>query len=58
MFGQLGGTLVAAITPWLADYLGWEGSFLFTAGVALVGSLAWLPLDPNAQITVPASRTD
>jgi ACS family glucarate transporter-like MFS transporter len=51
MWGQLGGTLVASVTPLLADYLGWSGSFIFTAAVALLGALAWLPIDPTRSVS-------
>jgi len=44
---QLGGALVAAITPYLADWWGWSGSFLFTAGVALLGAASWLFINPE-----------
>jgi ACS family glucarate transporter-like MFS transporter len=48
MGGQLGGAVVAALTPVLAAHLGWSGSFLFAAGMALLGAVAWLFIDPNA----------
>lgn len=50
MGNQIGGAIVAAITPIVAEMLGWSGSFLFAAGVALVGALAWLFIDPDASL--------
>jgi ACS family glucarate transporter-like MFS transporter len=48
---QLGGAAVAALTPVLAHAIGWESSFLFTAAIALLGGLAWLWIDPNAELS-------
>jgi ACS family glucarate transporter-like MFS transporter len=56
MGNQLGGVLVAAITPWLSGYFGWKGSFAFTAGVALVGALCWLGVAPDANLFEDARR--
>lgn len=50
MGGQLGGVVVAALTPVLAQNIGWSGSFVFTAGVALVGAAAWLFIDPDTKL--------
>ena len=50
MGNQLGGVLVASLTPVLAHVLGWSGSFVFAAGVALIGAVAWLFIDPYAPL--------
>ena len=44
---QLGGALVAVVTPMIADHWGWSSPFLFTAAVSLLGALAWLLIDPE-----------
>jgi ACS family glucarate transporter-like MFS transporter len=50
MGGQIGGAVVGILTPILAAELGWSGSFLFTAGVCIVGAVAWFFIDPNAAL--------
>jgi len=52
--GQLGGAVVASLTPILAQQIGWSGSFVFTAAVALLGAIAWLFIDPNAELEIAA----
>jgi ACS family glucarate transporter-like MFS transporter len=51
---QIGGVCVAAITPIIAESLGWSGSFLCTAAVALVGAATWLFIDPSATLATGA----
>lgn len=50
MGSQIGGVIVGILTPILADAFGWTASFLFTAGVCLVGALCWLLIDPLASL--------
>jgi ACS family glucarate transporter-like MFS transporter len=50
MGSQIGGAAVALLTPVIADALGWSVSFLFTAGVCLVGGLSWYFIDPNTKL--------
>ena len=40
--GNLGGMVSPAITPWLAQRIGWETALTLTAGVAIVAGLLWL----------------
>ncbi|MDB5454679.1 MAG: major facilitator superfamily 1 [Caulobacter sp.] len=47
MANQLGGVVTASLTALLADRLGWNASFLAAAGVALLGAVAWLFIDPD-----------
>jgi ACS family glucarate transporter-like MFS transporter len=47
---QIGGAVVASLTPVIAASFGWSASLLFAAGVALVGGLAWLFIDPAATL--------
>jgi ACS family glucarate transporter-like MFS transporter len=48
--GQLGGTVVASLTPILAHHIGWSGSFLVAAAVALLGGGIWLFIDPTVDL--------
>jgi ACS family glucarate transporter-like MFS transporter len=47
MGNQLGGALTASLTPLLARVFGWPSSFLVAAALCVVGSLAWLLVDPQ-----------
>jgi ACS family glucarate transporter-like MFS transporter len=40
--GNLGGMVSPALTPWLAERIGWETALSFTAGLAVVAALLWL----------------
>lgn len=51
-FGSnIGGAISPALTPWLAQRIGWESALTLTAGLALVAGLLWLGvrLNPNEQ---------
>jgi MFS transporter, ACS family, glucarate transporter len=50
MGGQLGGALTASLTPLIASHWSWTASFLVAAGLCATGSLAWLWVDPNAEL--------
>lgn len=42
-FGSnLGGMVSPALTPWLAERIGWEAALTLTAGLAVVAGLLWL----------------
>jgi ACS family glucarate transporter-like MFS transporter len=56
MGSQLGGATVAAITPILAESLGWSGSFLVAAAAALVGAIGWMFIDPTAALVDSGSK--
>lgn len=47
MGNQIGGTVTASLTPVLASAFGWPSSFLVAAALCVVGSLAWLFVDPQ-----------
>ena len=47
MGNQIGGTVTASLTPVLANVFGWPSSFLVAAALCVVGSLAWLLVDPQ-----------
>jgi ACS family glucarate transporter-like MFS transporter len=52
MGAQLGGAVTSSLTPLIAVHYGWAASFLVAAGLALCGSLAWLLVDPDRQLTL------
>jgi ACS family glucarate transporter-like MFS transporter len=47
--GNIGGMISPALTPWLAERIGWETALSLTAGLALVAGLLWLGVrvDPD-----------
>lgn len=51
MGGQIGGAVTASLTPIIAQAWGWTASFLVVAGLCVIGSLAWLVVDPNARLS-------
>ena len=55
MGGQLGGAVTASLTPYIAQHVGWTASFLVAAGLSVVGSLAWLLVDPTRPLVGEAS---
>ncbi len=50
MGGQIGSTVTASLTPWVADQVGWTASFLLAAALAGMGAIAWLFVDPNDRL--------
>jgi ACS family glucarate transporter-like MFS transporter len=50
MGGQIGGACTASLTPLIAARFGWETSFATAAGIALIGALAWIAVDPTRQV--------
>lgn len=48
--GQFGGALTAILTPAIAGHFGWSASFVTAASLCVVGSLAWLVVDPDRKI--------
>jgi MFS transporter, ACS family, glucarate transporter len=53
MGAQLGGAVTASLTPFIASRFGWTASFLAAALLSLLGSLAWLAVNPNQPLTAP-----
>ena len=50
MGAQIGAALTATLTPMIADSFGWTASFLTAAGMCVVGSIAWLFVNPDVQL--------
>ena len=50
MGNQIGGALTASLTPAIASRFGWNASFHVAAGLALVGAVAWLFVDPERRL--------
>jgi ACS family glucarate transporter-like MFS transporter len=49
-FGSnIGGAISPALTPWLAERIGWESALTLTAGLALVAGLLWLGVRLNSR---------
>jgi ACS family glucarate transporter-like MFS transporter len=53
MGGQIGGACTASLTPWIAAHHGWNMAFVTAAVLVIIGSLAWVAIDPN-RLLVPA----
>jgi ACS family glucarate transporter-like MFS transporter len=50
MGGQIGAAVTASLTPYIANHFSWTASFLVAAALCACGSLAWLAVDPNAEL--------
>jgi ACS family glucarate transporter-like MFS transporter len=51
MGGQIGGAVTASLTPWIARDFGWTVSFVVAAALCAAGSLAWLAVDPDHELS-------
>ena len=47
---QIAGAITASLTPYIATHFGWTASFLVAAALCVVGSLAWLSVDPERKL--------
>ena len=56
MGNQIGGALTASLTPAIASRLGWTVPFYVAAGLAALGAVAWLFVNPEC-ILSPASSS-
>ncbi len=50
MGAQTGSAITAALTPVIAQRLGWTASFLVAAAFCALGGLAWLLVDPDCTL--------
>jgi MFS transporter, ACS family, glucarate transporter len=60
MGNQVAGALTASLTPVIAKHFNWTASFLVAAGLAIVGALMWLMVDPEGKLVVnqfPVDKT-
>lgn len=57
MGAQFGGAVTASLTPAIASRYGWTSSFLVAASLAILGSLAWLAVDPEQRLISVQSLT-
>lgn len=55
MGNQIGGALTASLTPYIAARFGWTASFLVAAGLCVLGSLAWLAVNPERRLSAAAN---
>jgi MFS transporter, ACS family, glucarate transporter len=56
MGNQLAGATTASVTPLIAQHFGWTASLLVAAGLCVVGSLAWLFIDPSRKLAPAAAN--
>jgi len=56
MGNQIGGALTASLTPAIASRLGWTVPFYVAAGLAAMGAVAWLFVNPERTLS-PASSS-
>jgi ACS family glucarate transporter-like MFS transporter len=56
MGNQIGGALTASLTPAIASRLGWTVPFYVAAGLAALGAVAWLFVNPERTLS-PASSS-
>jgi len=52
MANQIAGALTASLTPLLAKHFGWTTPFMVAAALCVVGSLTWLRVNPERQLSV------
>jgi len=50
MANQIGGALTAIVTPWIGGMFGWSTGFRVAATMAMLGAVAWLFVDPRANL--------
>jgi MFS transporter, ACS family, glucarate transporter len=50
---QIAGAITASATPWIALQFGWSCAFYVAAAFALMGSAAWLMVDPAKPLAQP-----
>ena len=50
MANQIGGALTAIVTPWIGGMFGWSTGFRVAATMAILGAVAWLFVDPRANL--------
>ncbi len=56
MCNQTAGAITASLTPLIASHFGWTASFMVAAALCVVGSLAWLFVDPARELSAVDDR--
>jgi ACS family glucarate transporter-like MFS transporter len=51
MGNQIGGAVTASLTPLIAKHFGWGTSFVVAAALCALGSLTWLAVDPQRELS-------
>lgn len=51
MGAQVGGAVTTSLTPFLAARFGWHLAFFAAAGLAIIGALSWLLVDPRRTLS-------
>jgi ACS family glucarate transporter-like MFS transporter len=54
MGAQIGGAVATSLTPFLAARLGWQTAFFTAAGLAVIGAISWLLVNPANSLAQPA----
>ncbi len=57
MGNQIGGALTASLTPAIASRLGWTVPFYVAAGLAAMGAVAWLFVNPERTLSRASSSS-
>jgi MFS transporter, ACS family, glucarate transporter len=57
MGAQAGSAITAALTPVIADRIGWTSSFMVAAGFCVLGALAWLLVDPHQTLSLQTGNS-
>jgi len=52
MGNQIGGAVTASLTPLIAKHFGWGTSFVVAAALCALGSLTWLLVDPQKELSL------
>lgn len=50
MGAQIAGAITASLTPYIAQQFGWTMAFYVAAGMAVIGAVAWLFVDPERSL--------
>ena len=56
MGNQIGGAVTASLTPLIAKHFGWGTSFVVAAALCAVGSLTWLLVDPQKELSLNSAE--
>jgi MFS transporter, ACS family, glucarate transporter len=57
MANQIGGMITASLTPLLGDKFGWNTGFYVAAGIAGLGAIAWLLVNPEVSLSTSSRNS-